>query len=227
MARLSEANVADRPGDHRPLPAAEVGAHPAPPPRPGAGRPRHGRRHGPHGRAARHHARPRSTARPPSTRCSSSSPSAATASTSAPTSPASSSGRGSCSSTPRSASASRPAARPRTGSSPWRTSSASPRAPRRPPSRSTTASATRSRADDFDQLIDDLRAGRLADEIPPHGTLARVRQKVAGRPLGGHRHRRAGKGGRPMSERMGAHSRSWPIRPHGCGECRHERTEGR
>jgi NADH-quinone oxidoreductase subunit E len=33
--------------------------------------------------------------------------------------------------------------------------------------------------DDFDRLIDDLRAGRLADEIPPHGTLARVRQKVA------------------------------------------------
>ena len=30
-----------------------------------------------------------------------------------------------------------------------------------------------------EQLIDDLRAGRLADEIPPHGTLARVRQSVA------------------------------------------------
>ncbi len=28
----------------------------------------------------------------------------------------------------------------------------------------------------FDELIDDLRAGRLDDEIPPHGTLARVRQ---------------------------------------------------
>jgi NADH-quinone oxidoreductase subunit E len=34
-------------------------------------------------------------------------------------------------------------------------------------------------AEDFDQLIDDLRNGRLNDEIPPHGTLARVRQKVA------------------------------------------------
>ena len=33
--------------------------------------------------------------------------------------------------------------------------------------------------DAFDQLVDDLRAGRLAEEIPPHGTLARVRQKVA------------------------------------------------
>ena len=32
--------------------------------------------------------------------------------------------------------------------------------------------------DDLDQLIDDLRADRLADEIPPHGTLARVRQRV-------------------------------------------------
>ena len=27
--------------------------------------------------------------------------------------------------------------------------------------------------------IDDLAAGRLGDEIPPHGTLARIRQKVA------------------------------------------------
>jgi NADH-quinone oxidoreductase subunit E len=31
----------------------------------------------------------------------------------------------------------------------------------------------------FDQLIEDIRAGRTAEEIPPHGTLARVRQKVA------------------------------------------------
>ena len=31
---------------------------------------------------------------------------------------------------------------------------------------------------EFDQLIDDLRAGGLADEIPPHGTLARVRQRT-------------------------------------------------
>lgn len=33
--------------------------------------------------------------------------------------------------------------------------------------------------DDFDRLVDDLRAGRLA-EIPPHGTLARVRQHIPG-----------------------------------------------
>ena len=31
---------------------------------------------------------------------------------------------------------------------------------------------------DFDSLVDDLRAGRLADEIPPHGTLAVVRQSI-------------------------------------------------
>ena len=30
----------------------------------------------------------------------------------------------------------------------------------------------------FDRLVDDLRAGRLADEVPPHGTLARVRQRT-------------------------------------------------
>lgn len=30
----------------------------------------------------------------------------------------------------------------------------------------------------FDQLIDDLRAGKFAEEIPPHGTLARVRQHI-------------------------------------------------
>jgi NADH-quinone oxidoreductase subunit E len=32
--------------------------------------------------------------------------------------------------------------------------------------------------DEFDQLVDDLRAGRLDGEIPPHGTLARVRQRI-------------------------------------------------
>ena len=33
-------------------------------------------------------------------------------------------------------------------------------------------------AADFDALVDDLRAGRLDDEIPPHGTLGRNRQHV-------------------------------------------------
>lgn len=33
-------------------------------------------------------------------------------------------------------------------------------------------------AESFDQLIDDLRAGRLDGEIPPHGTLARNRQQI-------------------------------------------------
>ena len=32
--------------------------------------------------------------------------------------------------------------------------------------------------EEFDQLIDDLRAGKLTDEVPPHGTLARVRQHI-------------------------------------------------
>jgi len=32
--------------------------------------------------------------------------------------------------------------------------------------------------DELDQLIEDLRAGRLDDEIPPHGTLARIRQFI-------------------------------------------------
>ena len=30
----------------------------------------------------------------------------------------------------------------------------------------------------FDRLIDDLRNGRLGDEIPPHGTLAKIRQRI-------------------------------------------------
>ena len=29
-------------------------------------------------------------------------------------------------------------------------------------------------AADFDRLVEDLRAGRLADQVPPHGTLSRV-----------------------------------------------------
>ena len=32
--------------------------------------------------------------------------------------------------------------------------------------------------DEFDALVDDLRAGKRKDEIPPHGTLARVRQHI-------------------------------------------------
>lgn len=31
---------------------------------------------------------------------------------------------------------------------------------------------------DMDNLIDDLQAGMLTDEIPPHGTVARVRQHI-------------------------------------------------
>jgi NADH-quinone oxidoreductase subunit E len=32
--------------------------------------------------------------------------------------------------------------------------------------------------DGIDGLIDDLQAGRLSEEIPPHGTVARVRQSI-------------------------------------------------
>ena len=39
--------------------------------------------------------------------------------------------------------------------------------------------------DEVDVLLDDLRAGRLDEEIPPHGVLARVRQQIpAGRGVG-------------------------------------------
>ena len=31
---------------------------------------------------------------------------------------------------------------------------------------------------DLDTLLDDLRAGRLADEVPDHGTVARIRQHI-------------------------------------------------
>lgn len=31
---------------------------------------------------------------------------------------------------------------------------------------------------DFDRLVEDLRAGRLDDEVPPHGTLGRNRQQI-------------------------------------------------
>ena len=39
--------------------------------------------------------------------------------------------------------------------------------------------------DDFDELVDDLLAGRLAAEIPDHGTLARVRQSIPPERLAG------------------------------------------
>jgi NADH-quinone oxidoreductase subunit E len=32
--------------------------------------------------------------------------------------------------------------------------------------------------EEFDRLVDDLQAGRLGEEIPPHGTLARTRQRT-------------------------------------------------
>jgi NADH-quinone oxidoreductase subunit E len=32
--------------------------------------------------------------------------------------------------------------------------------------------------DDFDRLVEDLASGRLAEDVPPHGTLNRVRRQV-------------------------------------------------
>ena len=37
----------------------------------------------------------------------------------------------------------------------------------------------------FDQLVEDLRAGRLDGEVPPHGTLSRVQRNVGLRAGGG------------------------------------------
>ena len=42
--------------------------------------------------------------------------------------------------------------------------------------------------EEFDQLIDDLRAGRLDGEIPPHGTLGRNRQQIPADKVVGARH---------------------------------------
>jgi NADH-quinone oxidoreductase E subunit len=43
--------------------------------------------------------------------------------------------------------------------------------------------------EDFDQLVEDLRAGRRADEVPPHGTLCRVRRTVGLPGAEGHEER--------------------------------------
>jgi NADH-quinone oxidoreductase subunit E len=40
--------------------------------------------------------------------------------------------------------------------------------------------------DQVDDLLDDLRAGRRDDEIPPHGILTRVRQRVPAERWSGH-----------------------------------------
>jgi NADH-quinone oxidoreductase subunit E len=32
--------------------------------------------------------------------------------------------------------------------------------------------------EDFERLVDDLRSDRLAETVPPHGTLARIRQRI-------------------------------------------------
>ena len=62
---------------------------------------------------------------------------------------------------------------------------------------------------DFDKLVDDLRAGRLGDTVPPHGTLCRVRRSVglvaAGAPRGASTAAAgaAGEGAKPGAEMSG------------------------
>ena len=56
--------------------------------------------------------------------------------------------------------------------------------------------------EDFDQLVEDLRGGPPRAEIPPTAPWPRPPEGRR-RPLGRHRHRGPGEGGRPMSERAG------------------------
>ena len=203
MARFTDANVALRPGDHRPLPAAEVGA-----------------------RSRCCTSRRSRTATSPTTRWSTSPSWSASrrprcsararfyemfklepvgtlpASTSAPTSPACSIGGDEL--LEHAEEHARHQGRRhhrRRRCSPSRTSSASPRAPRRPCLQVNYRYRYKVTHDDFDQLIDDLRAGRLDDEIPPHGTLARIRQHIPADRCGRHRPPRPrAECGRPTSD---------------------------
>ncbi|MDQ3978598.1 MAG: NAD(P)H-dependent oxidoreductase subunit E [Actinomycetota bacterium] len=56
--------------------------------------------------------------------------------------------------------------------------------------------------DDFDRLVDDLKAGRLAEEVPPHGTLCRVRRD-APPPLSAPSGQGGGQSGAPAGGRPG------------------------
>ena len=142
---------------------------------------------------------------------------AATSSTCAPTSPACSSAATSCCTTPRSASASRPAApRPtaRSRSRTYECMAACTEAPclqvnyryfhRSPRTTSTSWSTTCGR--------------RRADEVPPHGTLARVRQQLPRRPAcaAGRNAEPAGSAAR-RARRAGARDRRCDAEAHGDG----------
>jgi NADH-quinone oxidoreductase subunit E len=66
----------------------------------------------------------------------------------------------------------------------------------------------------FDRLVDDVAAGRRAEEIPPHGTLCRVRRSVgllAGTPSeGGPRPEPGSTGGQPEGEKQTGYGESQP-----------------
>ena len=71
-----------------------------------------------------------------------------------------------------------PAGRRPTASSPWRSPSAWPTATARRACRSTTATSAGRRPRASTSSLVDLRSGALADTVPPHGTLVRVRRSV-------------------------------------------------
>jgi NADH-quinone oxidoreductase subunit E len=50
--------------------------------------------------------------------------------------------------------------------------------PAAPPRQVNSRPRYRDTAESFDQLVDDLRVGRLEGEVPPHGTLGRNRQQI-------------------------------------------------
>ena len=86
--------------------------------------------------------------------------------------------------------------------------------------------------DDFDTLIDDLRAGRLTDEVPDHGTLARIRQHIPADRAAGivpPERRRARRCGSPAtSAETGASADADPrLRSPRPGLRRHRRPEDR
>ena len=217
----------ERPADHRPLPRAPLGADPALPPGPGAGRLAHPRGHGGHRRPGRCHARPRCSAPPPSTTCCTPSRWAPTWWRCAPTSPACSTGAAELLEHAEARSGSAPVAPPPTGPSPSRRPSAWPTATGPRACRSTTASSAPRRPRPSTALVDELRSGARADDIPAHGTLdpGAPDRRPAGR--SGPGGRRAGGHGRGPG-RSGPPSRSAEAdRPGGGSDGRHRRPEDR
>ena len=66
--------------------------------------------------------------------------------------------------------------------------------------------------DEFDRLVADLRVGRLDGDIPPHGTLARIRQHIPGERAAGPALPTGGKEPRVDRQPTGATARPRPPR---------------